>query len=625
MTALVVIMILGAGCSKGKIIGEENLTGELKITTNMEDNNVSPTKSLVTDFSNNTIGVFVDDVANVYNPKINSTAIVSTGTNSVIPFPSIYINPDATVYSWYPATADELTYPDITSTKSITLVSTDDFSATNQTDYLWATPEPVTKSKCTPVLTFNHALSKVIFSVTLRDNYKGAGELTAISLTSTSTPFLSGTGTLLIADGTVSGTSIDSLVYGGNLSLSDEATEAVALVAPTILAENTDAISDITIKLTIDGCSYLAILPVSTVSEWAAHTEYTYNITVNSEELTIDPVVVITDWTIGGNYDLDITIDPLPTANCYMITPSSSLEIPVDIQGNGGSDAGTRIGTILNPASVGILWEDTEDLISLDPMSSDKTVTITTYLKSGNAVIAAYSDVNQQGDILWSWHIWVTNYDPYVPFNGTTYLVTNSADSSYTFMDRNLGATTVTPGEVTTYGLYYQWGRKDPFKTEGTVTTADASSLSNAILNPSIFYIGVYASKWDWCTTPNDAFWGGALISAPTEKTIFDPCPVGWRVPVWNGSASPWSEFTVMNFIWSDTNYGGTYDGAFYPTAGYRYFTSGAFNDVGRSGSCWSGSPGSSRGYNLFFLNSFVDPDDGYFRASGYSVRCVKE
>ncbi|MFA7115880.1 MAG: fimbrillin family protein [Bacteroidales bacterium] len=307
MTALIVIMILGAGCSKGKINGEENPTGELKITTNMEDNNVSPTKSLVTDFSNNTIGVFVDDVANVYKPTTNSTAIVSTGTNSVIPFPSIYINPDATVYSWYPATADELTAPDSTFTKSITLVSTDDFSATNQTDYLWATPVNVTKSNCDTVLTFHHALSKIIFSVTLGDNYKGAGELTAISLTSTSTPFLSGTGKMKIADGVVTElTATDTFTYNGTLSLSDEATEAVALVAPTILAENTDATSNITIKLTIDGYSYSDIFLVSTVSEWAAHTEYTYNITVNSGVLTIG-TVTIADWTVGLSTDISVS------------------------------------------------------------------------------------------------------------------------------------------------------------------------------------------------------------------------------------------------------------------------------------------------------------------------------
>ena len=77
----------------------------------------------------------------------------------------------------------------------------------------------------------------------------------------------------------------------------------------------------------------------------------------------------------------------------------------------------------------------------------------------GNVGLAAY-DVD--GEILWSWHIWFTDK----PVD----LITGN----YTFMDRNIGATTTpntavsklsfanTNERMATYGFYYQWGRKDP-------------------------------------------------------------------------------------------------------------------------------------------------------------------
>lgn len=75
----------------------------------------------------------------------------------------------------------------------------------------------------------------------------------------------------------------------------------------------------------------------------------------------------------------------------------------------------------------------------------------------GNAVIGAY-DANDE--LIWSWHVWATDYDPEGE-NGSVEL------NGYTMMTRNLGA--LANGNATTseilasYGLYYQWGRKDPF------------------------------------------------------------------------------------------------------------------------------------------------------------------
>ena len=639
MIALITIMFFGAGCSTKTRLGDEDSNSCLKIRANITDDDKS-SKAVVTSPSNITIGVYVDDTDGVYNPETNSTAYIGTGTNSVTASPFIYINADANVYAYYPATANELTNPSNTSTKSIELVHTDDFAATAQTDYLWATPTSVSKSNSIANLTFQHALSKLVFSITKGDHYPGAGVLDSISLTSTGTPFLSGNGTMGIANGKFNGlTPTASLTFTGNTTISSTGSNIVALVAPTTLDENT------TITLKIDGKSYTSNFPITSVTAWAAATTYTYNITIAEGELEIEGVRT-TDWVTVSETDLSVEVVPVPevieTANCYMIAPGDRLKIPVNVRGNGVEVSGTGISASIDPSSVGLLWETSPGLVSLGNMSDDKKVTITTNNTiSGNAVIAAYSGENQTGDILWSWHIWVTDYEP---STGATFTVTNSAGVSYVFMDRNLGATSSTPGEVGTLGLLYQWGRKDPFpgsasisaNTEPTiydssgtgstnmVEKVSASSLSEVIKNP----LTLYTSISDWCTTPNDAFWGGSDISLsiPAEKTMFDPCPSGWRVPVWELSASPWTAFSTSTFSWNATDLGRTYtDGSFYPAVGFRGNSSGTLYNVGSLGYCWSGSPHSGNGYCMYFNSSYVYPKPSLSRADGLSVRCVQE
>ena len=307
LQAALLVVIL-TGCS-GEDVPGTDISGEteLKVTANIEGNDIS-TRSVVERFSSSDIGVYVDDDAGVYGPAENSTASVTTGSSDLVaPSPSIYINADATVYAFYPAST--LSNPVSTSPLAIAVVSSDDFEATDQDDYLWATPVNVSKSDRTVGLTFQHALSKVIFSITLGNNYAGSGNLTGITLTAanSSYEFLAGNGEMAIANGAVSGlTSTATLEYHGNLALSTSATAAEALVAPVILAESTSSASEITIALTLDGSTYSTTLPVSLVSEWVAATVYTYNITVNSGELMIGSVS-ITPWIDGSSTDITVS------------------------------------------------------------------------------------------------------------------------------------------------------------------------------------------------------------------------------------------------------------------------------------------------------------------------------
>jgi len=329
------------------------------------------------------------------------------------------------------------------------------------------------------------------------------------------------------------------------------------------------------------------------------------------------------------------------TANSYIMPPNGFLRIPVNVRGNGGDVANTGISTRINPSSVGILWQTSPNLIVLGEIGMDKKVNIISSSKSGNAVIAAYSGEHQTGNILWSWHIWVTDYNP---DTGKTCTIINTAGASYTFMDRDLGATTSTPGLSTTLGLLYQWGRKDPFPRSYSAfpdiepilynvfgigdisiitkeSVSEVFNLKNTIMHPLTFYTG---SDWYSTSIHNDALWGGADIRRPSAKTIFDPCPAGWRVPPWKGSASPWSAFTTENFLWSDKDQGRTYNGAFYPSSDMQYGVYGALSSVGFRDRYWSAASYCNTGYYLLFNKFGVDPQHNTSKSFGFSVRCVK-
>jgi hypothetical protein len=116
--------------------------------------------------------------------------------------------------------------------------------------------------------------------------------------------------------------------------------------------------------------------------------------------------------------------------------------------------------------------------------------------------------------------------------------------------DRNLGAETNELGEVTSYGLYYQLGRHVPFitpKNNGTwpsnaQTTyvnsyfgqswgVSSMRLSQVYANPMTMNsgttIGTSSSsniyKYAWVTSDEPA--------TDNSKTIFDPCPLGYKLP----------------------------------------------------------------------------------------------
>ncbi len=241
----------------------------------------------------------------------------------------------------------------------------------------------------------------------------------------------------------------------------------------------------------------------------------------------------------GG--DIDVTaaknLAAKDAANCYIVTAPGVYKFPA-VKGN---DASAVLGEAVS--SVQVLWEtwcNGEEVSAKSVVSAllyeegNVYFVIPDNFHSGNALIAALDDNDQ---ILWSWHIWVPETEPEVNTFGYT--------SGCSIMGRNLGALIDTkPGEMAdprSFGLLYQWGRKDPFvgakaagSTEfatiaGTAMTTTSSPMTQAEAAAAPTVFGAVEEGTDWCTAPQDRmYWGDQERSG--AKTIYDPCPPGYRV-----------------------------------------------------------------------------------------------
>lgn len=294
------------------------------------------------------------------------------------------------------------------------------------------------------------------------------------------------------------------------------------------------------------------------------------------------------------------------TANSYIAHTNASFRFDASVKGNGADDGNTfYIGyhglEITEAAYADLAWESTFDadktrstkIISGAPVYSqeEQAVYFSTGEIQGNAVISVH---DAEGEILWSWHIWVSD-EP----------VKTSRGNGLEWMDRNLGALNNDPEDIANRGMLYQWGRKDPFlpspaayrevpfhtyDEEGNLLeteeeyyalqaqieqarvalnisnnqTGDGSleweyvsvapvalqapgNIEHSVQNPTTFLgcrtdipIGEYV--FDWYLQQDLVGKNGSLQQSQSDlwgyaqagtayKTIFDPCPPGYAVP----------------------------------------------------------------------------------------------
>lgn len=351
------------------------------------------------------------------------------------------------------------------------------------------------------------------------------------------------------------------------------------------------------------------------------------------------------EYLSGGQYDVKVeNIDALISAgtaepvfhdlvaneggraNCYVITHGGYYKYAADYPSNDKTYP-------IDAVSADWLWSTGEEPLVKEVSYSQTTKNIYFNVRpgsSGNSVIAAK---DASGNIVWSWHIWMLQEDPRAGHHYTR-------GPDWQLMNCNLGATSCNEGDVGAYGLYYQWGRKDPFpgasvlggtgngtesgafgdKTQryvingaefsstGNRNTASEGDVAWSISHPTTMIHangqdGALGLEYTWLYTSSvdDALklWhsgndGSSSITSRNGKTIYDPCPAGWCIPVdvdhsWY---SAWNIANMQKETAADV-YGFNYVnpavpgvGIYYPAAGYR--NAGVLADLGLIARYWT-------------------------------------
>ncbi|MDR3118201.1 MAG: fimbrillin family protein [Mediterranea sp.] len=362
----------------------------------------------------------------------------------------------------------------------------------------------------------------------------------------------------------------------------------------------------------------------------------------------------------GKVYTLNLLYRP-PTkvhdgmTNCFIVAPGTELKFPalrVYVHNRylftpylHVDDTAPYTGAF----TTAVVWDDNGVINGTPTVSGDgdyAIITVKTTSRSGNAVIKICKA--GQTTPVWSYHIWVTAYDP----DKNTF--TNSDKNNkhtWIFMDRNLGATEAGSG-LAARGLFYQWGRKDPLPgakagtagfsalskfsgmlDAGSTAVVKISGSTNAkgivesIQKPTTFFASLTGSgtTGNWLPVHDYELWGHS-----GNKTIYDPCPMGWRVPVNYGMSAdttPWYGLANPTFSNGDDAAANWGTNAIYPAAGNRTHNYGRIENVGVNGNYYTASQynGNSSVEKLLFHSNVVHSYYGYYKANGESIRCVKE
>lgn len=613
----------------------------------MSFNIVSPNATRVADGAfeaDDKVGLYVTDYADETTPaplqisgnRANNEGMVFNGTSWATERTIYWGEGKSDVYAYYPyieiVDVDEQPF-------SVALDQTAE-GAYENSDFLWAKAEGVAQTDGAVSLQMQHSMSRLVVKIMAGEEYVG-------SLPADATVHLHSTVTdarISLANG-----SVVKDPYGGTHSIKmrnlglrtfaeGEAVVYEAIVVPQMLETSVPLL-----EINSKSVSYL----LEDMFNFKPGVSYTYTAVLNTSTtaIKIDIGCTTDDWNnIGGGsgsegeggedgeddgIDLSTYTDLSAegTANCYLVQATGKYKFKA-VKGNSDDTVG-------NVKEVEVLWEsfgtdvapNVGDLVTNVGYKNGYVYFSTAEnFNNGNASIAVR---NSKDVILWSWHIWCSEE------GWTDHVYANNAG---TMMDRNLGATSATPGDIGAFGLLYQWGRKDPFMgscaKSGTTLAASTGTWTTITSSKSVDYSEenpmTYIAYYDWCSQTWDNY---EIRWKESEKTLYDPCPVGYRVPK-GGNDGFWATANVKST--GDSTNRGMYwtlaDGettAWYPAVGCRRYDSGALYDVGGGGYCWSASPLPSYtdgAYYLYFnYNGDVYPAGHNSRGYGCSVRCVRE
>ena len=473
----------------------------------------------------------------------------------------------------------------------------------------------------------------------------------------------------------------------------------------------------------------------TSVASYTATVTPQVNSAINPHTVALQNAPQVTNYDLS-THDYQGNPAPTRTANCYIVGAPGTYRLPL-VYGNaidkvkvpGGANPGWNTsaytstasgGNVLNsfinhlgngitnpyiyshagciPANCTLVWQDEPNLVTNVDLSSDRhflTFKVEqSTIRQGNAVVAVR---NASNTVLWSWHIWVTDYKPGATGTTPDKEIINHQDKHYKIMSFNLGwcdekeetyaertvqvrfkqkpTAGYTPAATQTITVkqkahtitelgnntYYQWGRKDPFvgglagninKTwydaSGTTHTNQLPPTGSFSYHNACITSGITLPN-TFCTNNHMDYKYVNLWSAdnnvytandnPVVKTIYDPCPAGYKIPPSNAftgftttgqNTTNSSQFNVQqpwnkgwNFHCGLNHTGGT---VFFPASGLRYLNSAVPYYVGSYAYCWTvGSSYTNYGGYLYFYPGGVAPLYNNNRSYGFGVRAAQE
>ena len=385
----------------------------------------------------------------------------------------------------------------------------------------------------------------------------------------------------------------------------------------------------------------------------------------------------------GGYYDEDLVLHTFVDHNDDPITsPYINIQNAAD-----------------QATSAKVIWEDCPNIVTAPAVTGSGANSYLTFtikkenLQNGNAVVAV---TNAAGKVMWSWHLWFTPKSSLkkiaVTSDGSEYkFMTDNLGWKYTKWTGGLKREVVVKieqqaetGEKKTatitlkqaagnnvregYGNLYQWGRKDPLPGTDTFypntgykfndgytivgdQVADYTNPANkqrmeertiglSIREPGIMLPKVGGGKLSWSyrqyinlwSADNDSYAGTVRNG---KKTIYDPSPVGFKVP----DAYAFKDFSITGVVWSNgyTLKADNDKEIYFQAGGYRDGNDGKLKLVGSYAFYWVGiaskrgtTGGPGYGLRIKMANGIlsapINPSDDYGnRAYGYGVRPVAE
>lgn len=327
----------------------------------------------------------------------------------------------------------------------------------------------------------------------------------------------------------------------------------------------------------------------------------------------------------------------------------------------------------VTPDNAHLVWEDGKSLVTDISINGDYLCfNVPDDAIEGNAVLAATMD----GTVVWSWHIWITNSGM-----EETALIKIGSDS-YKVASMNLGYATngrslnnvsgrectitirqledkgkqlvitvrqvgrsLSSSEGYKFCTFYQWGRKDPFipaaESESGRVSRDAFTMDGS--NTTIMYATPKGIGW---TIKNP---GVCVINQTSRgpygpygntqhnfwntktKTIYDPCPPGYRIMPYHVFAYMKAHGTMerneegKGLTWREGS-----NIVVFPATGFRESSTAAVWQAGQNGWYWSADM-ENDGYAKAVASSYVNVnvininESLVHKASGLAVRPIVE